>query len=213
MSSYLTIPPPLYAIVSFDLVEDFQDLSEKILAAKIQWIQLRNKGIIPETDFIEYARGLIKKRDLLSPSSKIIINDDPILAKEIGADGVHLGQGDMQPKMAREILGKSSILGLSTNNISQGKSAPLEVLSYLACGPVFLSSSKSGHADPIGVQGTKEITSSIGFPFVAIGGIDLSNAKSVFNAGAKSIAMIGEVLKNKDNLEYLKLTIDDLKQD
>ena len=213
MSSYLSIPPPLYAIVSFDLVRDFQDFSTKILTAKIGWIQLRNKGIIPEIDFIEFAKDLLNQRDLLSPQSKIIINDDPILAKEIGADGVHLGQGDMQPQMARQILGESSIIGLSTNNISQAKSAPLDVLSYLACGPVFLSSSKSGHATPIGIVGVKEITSAINFPFVAIGGIDLSNAKSIFNAGAKSIAMIGALLKHKDNLDSLKSRMDDCKQD
>ncbi len=202
-TNYIT-PPPLYAILSLEKDSNMLELALKMLAAELEWIQIRNKNILPDLDYKEFLIALKKNKESISPNSKLIINDDPHLAKELEAEGVHLGQSDMSAELAREILGKNAIIGLSTNKLEQVRSAPLKVLTYLACGPVYNSLTKFGHAEPIGTEGVKLFTRDQDIPFVAIGGINLSLAPEVYTAGASSVAMIGELKKHQDNLSAFK---------
>jgi thiamine-phosphate pyrophosphorylase len=200
MKNNFITPPPLYAIVSFKEIPNYLDFSKSLLMAKVSWIQLRNKGQISDLDFINVGKEIIKFKNECSPEAKIIINDHLDLVTQIGADGVHLGQTDGSPDIARQMLGPECIIGLSTNNVEQVAKAPLDKVSYLACGPVFNSQTKFGHAPPLGIAGIKEMTGYTNCPFVGIGGITLENAYDVFRAGVKSIAMISELSKHSANL-------------
>lgn len=208
MSHNFITPPPLYAIVSFKEIKNFHELIIKLLEAKVGWIQLRNKNDLPDLEYIGFIKKTLKLRDSVSKESKIIVNDNVNIAKISEADGVHLGQQDMNPKEARLLLGEGSIIGLSTNNIEQVKSAPLKDVSYLACGPVFLSKTKSGHAEPLGLKGVSLMTALTNCPFVAIGGITLENSAEVFKAGAKSIALVSELVRHETDLLTFKENID-----
>lgn len=205
MKNNFITPPPLYAIVSFKEIPNYLDFSKSLLSAKVSWIQLRNKCEISDLDFISVGKEIIKFKNECSPEAKIIINDHLDLVNQIGADGVHLGQTDGSPDIARRMLGPECIIGLSTNNVEQVAKAPLDKVSYLACGPVFTSQTKFGHAPPLGIAGIKEMTGYTNCPFVGIGGITLENASDVFRAGVKSIAMISELSKHSTNLsEFIK---------
>jgi thiamine-phosphate pyrophosphorylase len=192
--------PPIYAILSLDLNENPLSYAEQLLYHGIEWIQVRDKSGDAKKNLLVFGEKIIEKRNLINPKAKIIVNDYIDICKEIHADGVHLGQTDDPPVNARTLLGEHAVIGLSTHSILQVKQAPQEILTYVACGPVFLSSSKSGHAPVIGTSLIREIKKLLTVPLVAIGGITQDNADSVFKAGADSIALISE-LQNTSNLQ------------
>lgn len=157
-------------------------------------IQLRAKNTKIE-EFVHIARSAKEIRDKLSPKTKIIINDKIEVYEESGADGLHIGQKDTLVVEAKNNLKPNGILGLSTNNIRQIKSAPLEILNYVAIGPIFVSNTKFGHAEAVGLQNLFQIksyllNSNIQIPLVAIGGIGPSNYLDVLKTGADIIATI-----------------------
>lgn len=200
--------PPFYPIISFDLCKSHKEYSLELLRVNTEWIQLRNKGTLCDSEYLEFTSFLLNERNNISPGTQIIINDDATFCKKVGADGVHLGQSDGSIQAARELLGPKAIIGQSTNNETHVKAARADLLTYLACGPVFESKSKTGHAESIGLEGVKQLIDLINLPFVAIGGITLETAGEVFQAGASSIAMISESYKYIGNLEYLKASLD-----
>lgn len=125
----------------------------------------------------------------------IIVNDRVDIALAAGADGVHLGQDDLPPAEARRILGRKAIIGFSTHSVEQAKTALHLPIDYIAIGPIFATSTKSNPDPTVGLEGLRVVRSSIGtFPLVAIGGIDGINARSAFDAGADSVAMISDLL-------------------
>lgn len=187
--------PFLYPIVNFTAGQEPLPYIQALLEAGAEIVQLRGKSI-SQTEFLEIAKAAVALKNAQYPRAKIIINDSVEIAKE--ADGVHLGQEDTAPQMAREILGKNAFIGLSTHNIEQIKNAPIEHLSYLALGPIFDSKTKSGHAPEVGL-GTLEMAKTLTtLPLVAIGGIQLSNAAKVYKAGADCIANISDFETNND---------------
>jgi thiamine-phosphate pyrophosphorylase len=124
----------------------------------------------------------------------LIVNDRVDVALAAGADGVHIGQDDMDPADARRLLGPRAIIGLSVKTPEQARTAPLEHLSYVAVGGVFPTTSKN-NPPPIGVDGLREIVAAVrarlpGFPVGAIAGITEANAAEVIAAGADGIAVI-----------------------
>jgi thiamine-phosphate pyrophosphorylase len=192
--------PSIYAILSLDLNKNPLSYAEKLLNHEIKWIQVRDKSSNAKKNLLFFGEKIIEKRNLINPETKILINDHIDICKELNADGVHLGQTDDSPVNARTLLGEDAIVGLSTHSIDQVNMAPQEILTYIAYGPVFLSSSKSGHAPFTGTQLIGEIKKLLHIPLVAIGGINEGNADSVFKAGADAIALISE-LQNSSNLQ------------
>lgn len=155
-------------------------------------IQLREKHASPR-EFYESAKEVL---DYTHGSEiKIIINDRVDIALALKADGVHLGQDDLSPENARKILGNETIIGFSTHNIEQAIEAVKFPLDYIAIGPVFATKTKEKPEPIIGLESVKTVREAIGnFPLVAIGGINLENAQSVFQSGATSIALISSIL-------------------
>jgi len=190
--------PRIYAIVNY--TKGSQDTSHallvKYLEAEISLIQIRAKGLDKsEIDIV--CRRAIEIRNNINSMARIIINDFVDVCKRTNADGVHLGQGDGETLKARKILGRNSIIGLSTHSLDQLKQAKEieHALSYVALGPIFESTTKKGHADAVGLGTLKQAANSCSLPLVAIGGINEENAEKVLTSGANSIALIAELEK------------------
>lgn len=128
---------------------------------------------------------------------KLIINDRVDIALGLGADGVHLGQTDMPVKAARRLLGNEAVIGFSTHNWPQVQEALGLPIDYLAFGPVYSTTTKT-NPDPVaGLTELARIRAAAGsIPIVAIGGINPSNIREVFQSGATSAAVISAILSN-----------------
>lgn len=165
---------------------------EKLLAGGARLIQLREKHAAPKAFYEEAEAALeIARRN----GARIIVNDRVDLALALGADGVHLGQDDLPPEKAREILGPDVIIGFSTHSVEQAIAAARLPIDYLAIGPVFATSTKENPDAVVGVEGVARVRAAIDdFPLVAIGGITPSNFRAVVEAGADSLAVIKSIL-------------------
>jgi thiamine-phosphate pyrophosphorylase len=165
---------------------------EKLIEGGARFIQLREKHASSK-DFYDAAKAVL---EFARPGNvKIIINDRVDIALAIKADGVHLGQDDLPPQTAREILGEKAIIGFSTHSVEQAIEAVKLPLDYVAIGAVFQTFSKEKPEAIIGTEGVKKVREAIGnFPLVAIGGINFENARGVFQSGADSVAIISSIL-------------------
>ena len=176
------------------------DQVEKLIGGGASLVQLREKYASPR-DFYESARktiGLTRSNGV-----RIIINDRADIALALRADGVHLGQDDLPPEKAREILGENAIIGFSTHNLAQAVGAIKLPIDYIAIGPVFESHTKENPDAVIGLVGLRAVRDAIGdFPLVAIGGITLENLSLVFDAGADSAAMIGALIFKPSDITW-----------
>jgi thiamine-phosphate pyrophosphorylase len=161
-------------------------------------IQLRDKHAAPRDFYREAAAALQVARD---HHARLIINDRVDVALALKADGVHLGQKDIPVAAARRLLGQEAIIGLSTHNLRQATLATAERVDYLAFGPIFQTSSKQ-NPDPIaGLIELRKVSAIKGsLPLVAIGGITLSRAPEVLNAGADALAVIAELMSDPTNI-------------
>jgi thiamine-phosphate pyrophosphorylase len=162
-------------------------------------IQLRDKDAAPQQFYREAAAALQIARD---HNARLIINDRVDIALALKADGVHLGQNDLPVEAARSLLGKHAIIGFSTHNLQQAKSATAMPVDYIAFGPVFQTSTKE-NPDPVaGLSALREVRAIVAsLPLVAIGGITLANAVEVLRAGADALAMIAELLGDPIKIE------------
>lgn len=122
-------------------------------------------------------------------SALFIVNDDPELARELDADGVHVGQDDLSPAEAREIVGPDGIVGLSTHSREQIEAAHEEPVDYISVGPVWETPTKEGRPGT-GLELIREAAGMATLPWFAIGGIDPSNVGEVADAGARRICVV-----------------------
>ena len=168
-------------------------------------IQLRDKDATPQEFYREAAAALQIARD---HNARLIINDRVDIALALRADGVHLGQTDLPVEAARRLLGKDAIIGFSTHNLQQAKSATAMPVDYIAFGPVFQTSSKE-NPDPVaGLSALREVRAIVGsVPLVAIGGITAASAVEVLRAGADALAIIAELLADPMKIEENTLKI------
>ena len=193
-----SFPSRLYPIV--DTLGDSQRshvaLAQAIVDAGVRLFQLRVKDQ-PTSRFVEIARDIKTFAD--HSGVQLIINDRPDIAKLIDAAGVHLGQQDLPAAAARQILGPTKIVGVSTHNLSQAEAAAREgAADYLGFGPIYPTTSKE-RPDPVqGLDGLRSIRRRVGIPIVAIGGITADTMAEVLTAGADAVAMIGEIVGAAD---------------
>jgi thiamine-phosphate pyrophosphorylase len=155
-------------------------------------VQLREKHL-PVREFYDQARKAVAVAAWRGV--RLIINDRVDVALAVGAHGVHLGQDDMPPEAARDLLGPEAVIGYSTHNIEQAIAATKLSIDYLAIGPIFATTTKSDTDPVLGLEGLRAVRDAIGeFPLVAIGGITHGNARGVIEAGADSVAVISALL-------------------
>ena len=161
-------------------------------------IQLREKSAT-SLDFYESAFEAVQVAH--RHGVRIIINDRVDIAKAVSADGVHLGQDDLPPENARDLLGEDAIIGFSTHSVEQAVAAKESPVDYIAIGPIFGTRTKDRPDLEIGVEGLRAVRDAIGtFPLVAIGGINVSNVSDVLGAGADSAAIIEAVIGDPSNI-------------
>ena len=199
--------PSTYAIVDLDSNANPFMYIELLFDAGVRLIQLRTKKQLP-SQFVELATSAVALANAKSQSSAeqhlIIINDFVEMAKEVRAHGVHLGQDDLAILEAREFLGPNFIIGLSTHNAGQIITANSLPVDYVGLGPIFLSNTKQGHADVVGLEGLEHCARIAKHPIVAIGGITEKHVPEVFAAGAISVAMIQGLAQSKDLGQTIK---------
>jgi thiamine-phosphate pyrophosphorylase len=122
-------------------------------------------------------------------------------------DGVHVGQDDLSPESARKIVGTGRWVGVSTHNAEQVAQADTTSADYIAIGPVFATASKQKPDPVVGLAGVREARSLTGKPLVAIGGITRQNCRSVIEAGADTVAVISDLIRElgKSVEEFLRI--------
>ena len=167
-------------------------LAEELVAGGATFLQYRNK-LGSAREALGQAREL---RRVLGPSVRLIMNDRADLCLAAGFDGVHVGQDDITPASARLVVGPKLVVGFSTHNPEQVKAADAMPLDYVAVGPVFATASKVNPDPVIGLEGVRAARALTTKPLVAIGGITRANCRSVIDAGADSVAVIGDLSKD-----------------
>jgi thiamine-phosphate pyrophosphorylase len=186
--------PRLYAIVDaayFSTTKDLSWFAEELVAGGCTLLQYRNKSGNARA-MLEQAREL-KQR--VGGTARLILNDRADLCLIAEFDGVHVGQDDLSPESARGIIGEVRWLGISTHNPEQMREADRTSADYLAIGPVFSTASKELPDPVVGIEGVRQARRLTRRPLVAIGGITRSNAASVIESGADSVAVISDLLR------------------
>ena len=190
----------LHAILDVDVADrvgwQVLPLAEAFLAGGARVIQLRAKHLASGV-FLQHADRLV--RAAAAHDAQIVVNDRADLALLAGAAGAHVGQEDLPPAAVRRLLGPEAVIGFSTHTVPQIEAAVREPVSYIAIGPVFGTVTKDTGYEAVGLERVREaVRIAAGLPVVAIGGITLQNAASVIEAGASSVAVIGDLLRGGD---------------
>ena len=167
---------------------------EKILEGGVTLVQHREKNLRSDR-FLEEARLL--KNICEKFGVPLVINDNVDIAIASGAHGVHIGQGDMEAKIVRRLIGKDMILGVSVRSVEEALGAQRDGADYLGAGAVFHTDSKSD-AHYISHELLKEICSAVSIPVVAIGGINKENIKELSQSGISGAAVISALFAQSD---------------
>ena len=167
---------------------------EKALKGGATFIQLREKKL-DEDSFLEEAKEIQKLcKEYNVP---FVINDNVEIAKKINADGVHVGQSDMEAQNVREILGDDKIIGVSAQTVEQALLAEKHGADYLGVGAVFKTGSKDD-AEEVSHDELERICKAVSIPVIAIGGITHDNVKELSGRGIVGIAVISAIFGQKD---------------
>ena len=193
--------PRLYPIVDascFATAGELVDFAEQLAQSGCTLLQYRNKTEDVRV-MLDQARELRRLSGARAPAPhrlKLIMNDRADLALVAGFDGVHVGQDDLPPESVRKIIGSDRWLGVSTHNPEQLAEADLTSADYVAIGPVYSTSSKEKPDPVVGLEGVRRARQLTRKPLVAIGGITRANAAPVIEAGADSVAVISDLLRD-----------------
>jgi thiamine-phosphate pyrophosphorylase len=181
-----------YGIIS-DPAAGWVPTAEHMVRCGVTWIQLRMKGGTAG----ERLRIASELRRCVPRGHRLIINDDARLAEAVGADGVHLGQGDMDIDEARAILGPGALVGLSTHSLPQLEAACERGPDYVGMGPVFPTGTKLDAEPCIGLDGLARMVAHSTVPSVAIGGIGLERVRAVMGTGVGGLCAVGPVCRSR----------------
>ena len=201
----------LYAITDRGWLKEGETLEsvvEDVLKSGATFLQLREK-IQGHEEIVKTARNLqtlCKKYNV-----PFVVNDDIMAAKEIDADGVHIGQSDMEYTKAREILGPDKIIGVSAGNLAEAKEAERVGADYIGVGAVFHTDTKKD-ATSLTMAQLKEISEEASIPVVAIGGISIDNALELKGTGVDGICVISAIFGSENPSEATKKLLDLSKQ-
>jgi len=189
----------LYAITDRTWLngKKLEDEVEKVLKAGATFLQLREKNT-PFDEFLETAKNIkiiAKKYNV-----PFVINDNIEIAKEIDADGVHIGQSDMEAKRARDLLGNEKIIGISAGNLEEALKAEENGADYIGIGAVFHTDTKKDATD-MTMDEMRKIAAAVHIPVVAIGGINAGNIMELKGTGVDGVAVISAIFADDDVFE------------
>ena len=199
--------PILDTMISVRRGIDPVNAAAQILEGGAKILQFRHKGFLSREAFtwLEEIAKLAR-----SANATLVVNDRADLAKLFGA-GLHLGQDDLLPSIARRVVGPDTIVGYSTHNEAQLRAACAEPADYLALGPIFGTVTKENPDPTVGLDELRRLRPISNRPLVAIGGITRTNALQVLEAGADSVAVIGDLFPEDGKIrarteEWLRVT-------
>lgn len=168
---------------------------EQAARGGVTMVQLREK----DCSTSEFYNLAVRIKTILTPFHiPLIINDRLDVALAADADGLHIGQHDIPYIIARKILGKDKIIGLSVESVAQAREANKLDVDYIGLSPVFVTDTKPELANALGLEGVREIASFSKHCMVAIGGISARNAVDVIRAGADGIAVVSAIMSADD---------------
>jgi len=176
-------------------------LAEEVCKAGGDWIQLRLKN----TTHNEFLKIAIETQIICKKyNARLIINDNVNIAREINADGVHIGKLDMSPSEARRILGNNFIIGCTANTFEDIKKLTSERIDYIGLGPFRYTPTKENLSEILGIEGYRRViikckNESINIPLIAVGGITIKDIETLMEAGIYGIAISSSInhAKNK----------------
>jgi thiamine-phosphate pyrophosphorylase len=209
----MLVLPRLYAILDTNCFLDAEALlsaAHELSLAGCTLLQYRNKSgnarvMLDHTRELKKlfaARGTTGDAPDLAGVARsgspitLIMNDRADLSLAADFNGVHVGQDDLSPESVRKIIGPNRLIGVSTHNPEQLREADLTSADYLAIGPVFGTTSKEKPDPVVGLEGVRRARTLTSKPLVAIGGITRANAASVIEAGADSVAVISDLIRD-----------------
>lgn len=184
-----------FYLVMTNPVVGYERCCEAAVKAGVRMVQLRMKDA-PRDEVVAAARRLVAIAK--GSETKIIVNDDPVAAAEAGADGVHVGQGDMSVAEVRARFPEIGIVGLSTHNILQARASLSANPDYIGVGPIYATPTKKIPDPTLGVSAAVEMIRAVPYPAVAIGGIDATTLPAVLRAGARNWAVVRAVCGSQD---------------
>ena len=190
----------LYLVMTDPLV-GYEKLAETAVGCGVRVIQLRMKHA-RRGDVLNVARAV--RRVTEAGDTLFIVNDDPEIACEARADGVHVGQDDMPPSEIRRRYPELKYVGLSTHSPAQVVAANGEPVDYIGVGPVYATPTKDIPDPVLGLETMSEMIALSAHPAVAIGGIDIFRLPEVKKAGAKNFALVRAVCASADPRKALK---------
>jgi thiamine-phosphate pyrophosphorylase len=186
----------LYGIVDLGYVQPdaVSDVTQKLVRGGIDLLQLRAKN-----SPLDLVRRLAETMLRITQEANVplIINDHPQLLREVNAEGCHVGQVDSSIAQARELAGRSVIVGKSTHTIEQALAAEAEGANYIGFGPIFPTQTKPD-VPAIGLRDLKKLRNSVKIPVVCIGGITETNFTKVTNAGGERLCIVSDLLLAPD---------------
>lgn len=189
----------------------YADSARLALEGGCRWIQLRMKGA---DEALMFKTATIIQAMCKRCGATFIIDDDVMLARRIGADGVHLGKEDMPIAKAREILGRGYIIGATVNSFEDiaGVVSGADP-DYFGCGPLRFTTTKQRLAPILGIEGYREImcrmrAAEIAIPLVAIGGVIKEDIPSLLRCGVAGIALSGSILQADDPIAEMQRVSD-----
>ncbi len=182
----------LYLVADSEAVGDhaLEDLVLAAVTGGATVVQLRDKTS-PDVDLIERASSL--RRCLAPLGVPLIVNDRLEVAVAAGADGLHVGQDDISPGIARAALGPNRILGVSAGHPGETGIVTPGLVDYVGVGPVFATGTKSDAGAAIGLAGLDVMVELLSVPIVAIGGIEMQCAAAVAARGVAGIAVVSAI--------------------
>lgn len=184
----------LYLVIT-DPATSYETVAQAAVRARLRYVQLRMKRA-PRAEILRTARAL--RAITQGTDTLLIVNDDPAVAAEVGADGAHLGQGDMPIAEARARFPRLRILGLSTHSHAQMEAAKANPPDYAGVGPVYPTPTKAIPDPTLGPAEAGRIVRDSPWPTVAIGGIDATRLPEVIRAGARNFAVVRAVCQSHD---------------
>lgn len=185
--------PRIYALADLEALgrSKVREKVREMVRGGIRWIQVRAKQAV-DSDLAADLESCCRALEGLDVT--LWINDRPDLARLYRVQGVHLGQGDLPPAAARDVVGAHRLIGRSTHRDEQVREADEDgAVDVIAIGPVFATSGKRNPEATVGLEGVRRARRLTAKPLVAIGGIDDSNLLAVLEAGADSVAVLGAV--------------------
>lgn len=189
--------------------ETLYDQVKKALDGGATFVQLREKNLDREV-FLAEAKQIQKLcKEYGVP---FVVNDEVSIAKDIDADGVHVGQSDMEAMDVRKILGPDKIIGVSAQTVEQAIIAEKHGADYLGVGAVFTTGSKDD-ADDVSHETLKAICEAVSIPVIAIGGITKDNVAELAGSGICGVAVISAIFGQKDiqkATEELKFSVENM---